>query len=1384
MGRSAKPAKRKVQTKRPPARELPKDAGARASDLEQRLAEALQREAAAARREADALEHQAATVEILGVISRSPADAQPVFDAIAVNALRLCEAKAAVVVRYDSTLLHLAAHHNVDPEFVGRLERQFPRAADRRLPIGRAVLDGAVVHVPDLQAAEEFSESFAREFGARSNVSIPLLHEGRTIGAIGISRPTLGPFSDRQIALLQTFADQAVIAIENVRLFTELQQKNEALTQAHAHVTESLNRQTATAEILRVISRSQTDPQPVFDAIAVNARRLLRAYGALVVRVDGQRLHVAAHAASGGRETSTEEHLWEQLRERFPRPVDRETFNGAVIFDRCIHQIADVETDERWAYLRAHARSQGWRANLGVPMLHDGKPIGAISVTRSQPGSFSPQDVELLQTFADQAVIAIENVRLFTELQQKNQALTQAHAQVSEALEKQTATSEILGVIASSPTDLQPVLDAVVRSAARLCAAVDAAIFRVDGGSLRLVAHDGVIPPTMPVGTLVSIGRDSVNGRAVLDGRAIHVPDLQLAVDEFPEGSANARRIGWRTTLVVPLMREHTVVGTIAVRRTEARPFSDTQIDLLTTFADQAAIAIENVRLFNELQQKNEALTHARDQISEALEQQTATSEILRVISSSPTDAQPVFDTITQSALSLCGAASSLLTTFDGELLHLAALANVRPEDAEFLSSRFPQRPDQGTPGGRAILTGAAVHIPDVREDPYFRKLREAGQSTKVQSILTVPLVREGQPIGTLHVHKEPGFFPERQIALLKTFANQAVIAIENVRLFNETKEALERQTATAEILRVISSSPTDVQPVFDAIVSSAVTLCGAILGAVYRREGDLVQLVGIDARYPEAAAVRGMCPAPVTSGLMSCRAIHENAVIHVPDAEAEGALPPEGLKLAQVSGFRSIVAVPMRREGTPIGSILIGRPTLGPFPDKQIALLQTFADQAVIAIENVRLFKELEARTQDLTRSVGELRALGEVGQAISSTLDLKTVLTTIVSQAIQLSRLDGGVVLEYDTGAEEFVHRAQAGTGGTLAAERRANRIRKGEGVIGRTAITLEPIQISDITVAGAYVGRHRENLIESGVRALLAVPMVREGQLIGCLGVTRNRPGEFPAETIDLLRTFATQSALAIQNARLFAEVEDKSRQLEVASRHKSEFLASMSHELRTPLNGILGFNEMILDEVYGEVSPDLREPLTEIQNSGRHLLRLINNVLDLSKIEAGRMELALGDYAVQDTVAQVRASLHALAADKGLEFVTAVPADLPLAHGDAGRIAQCLTNLAGNAIKFTRQGRVEIAVELQGELLVYRVSDTGIGIEPDRIGTLFTEFRQADPTIASEFGGSGLGLSITRKFAEMHGGRVWVESEPGTGSRFFLAVPLRARGGAPA
>jgi GAF domain-containing protein len=970
---------------------------------------------------------------------------------------------------------------------------------------------------------------------------------------------------------------------------------------------------------------------------------------------------------------------------------------------------------------------------------------------------FTDKQIELIRVFADQAVIAIENVRLFT--------------QTKEALEQQTATSEILRVISRSQMDVQPVFDTIVAAAMKLCSASSANAFTFDGELIHLVALVNLTTegaeairrlwPRPP-------GRETAATRAVLTCRAVVVPDVLDDPDFAPGGAAVAGN--FRSILAVPLVREGKPIGAIAVGRPQPGPFPDTQIALLQTFADQAVIAIENVRLFNETK--------------EALEQQTATSEILRVISQSQTDVQPVFDTIAAAALELCGANSANVFTIDGGLIHLAARVSSNPAGDEAVRRAYPRPLDRNIAIGRAILTRNVASIPDVLEDPGYG-MRETALAVGFRSILAVPLLRDGEPIGAISASRpEPGPFPEKQIALLQIFADQAVIAIANVRLFTQLgarnrdlTEALEQQTATSEILRVISRSQTDVRPVFDTIAKAALELCRAKSANVFTYDGELVHLAAFENENPEyVETLRQFFPRPASRDTAVLRAILTRTVVTIHDVLEDkeyrlGAHAPAG-------GFRSVLAVPLIREGNAIGGIAVGRTEPGPFPDGQIALLQTFADQAIIAIENVRLFKELEARTTDLTRSVGELKALGEVGQAVSSTLELETVLKTIVSRAVQLTGLDGGSIFEYDERAEEFRLQAAENMPQDVIEDIRKAPTRKGDGALGHTAITLEPTQVPD-TLDDSYQSARKELLIRAGYRALLAVPLLREDHLLGGLLVNRKTPGVFAPEVVALLKTFATQSALAIQNARLFREIAEKGRQLEEASRHKSQFLASMSHELRTPLNAILGFNEMILGEIYGDVPASMKEPLEDIQSSGKHLLRLINNVLDLAKIEAGRMELALADYSVQDTVERVRATLRPLAADKGLEFVVTAPADIPLAYGDSGRLTQCLVNLAGNSLKFTKTGKVEVAVEHKDGLLTYRITDTGIGIPPDKIASLFTEFKQTDATIASEYGGSGLGLSITKKFVEMHGGRIWVESELGKGSAFIFEVPLRVR-----
>ncbi len=782
-------------------------------------------------------------------------------------------------------------------------------------------------------------------------------------------------------------------------------------------------------------------------------------------------------------------------------------------------------------------------------------------------------------------------------------------------------------------------------------------------------------------------------------------------------------------------------------------------------------------------------LAEALKREAEAQEQRAATAEILRVISSSRTDVEPVFQVILSSTNRLCEASFSVLWLWDGEALIPAAHVNVSPEMAERLRTSRA-RPRRGaTPVSLTALEKTVIHIPDVLEDPRFSPSDVPSyQLEGARSILAVPMLHEGSLVGVINTwRQEPRAFTENQIELLKTFADQAVIAVENVRLFKELEarnrdltEALDQETATNEILRIISSSSTDVQPVFDAIARSAVALCEGYFCAVLTVDGDRLHLRATHNMPPEGLrALEETYPVELNGPALLAVSTREGRIVQVRDMQEIGGGSPGARERARLIGHRSWVAIPMVRDGQGIGALAVSRREVQPFSDRNLALLQTFADQAVIAIENVRLFKELQARTAQLTRSVDQLTALGEVGRAVSSTLDLETVLTTIVSRAVQLSGLDGGVVLEYDQEAEEFVHRAQAETGGALAAARRATRIRKGEGVIGRTATTLAPIQVSDITVPGAYMGPHRENLIESGIRAVLAVPMVREGRLLGCLGVTRNRPGEFPAETVELLRTFATQSALAIQNARLFHEIEDKSRQLEAASHHKSEFLANMSHELRTPLNAVIGFSEVLLQRMFGELNEKQGEYLQDIYASGQHLLSLINDILDLSKIEAGRMELAPAPFHLPTTLENALILVRERATRHGIALHIDLDPRLGEVVGDERKVKQVLLNLLSNAVKFTPEGgRITLKASQRDGAVEISVTDTGIGIASEDQAAIFEEFRQVGSD-AQRREGTGLGLTLARKFVELHGGRIWVESELGKGAIFTFTLPSCAK-----
>ena len=664
-----------------------------------------------------------------------------------------------------------------------------------------------------------------------------------------------------------------------------------------------------------------------------------------------------------------------------------------------------------------------------------------------------------------------------------------------------------------------------------------------------------------------------------------------------------------------------------------------------------------------------------------------------------------------------------------------------------------------------------ALHVPDVRVQNDFPMLGSGGVA---RTYLIVPFRQQAELVGLLIARRtEVRPFTPAQIKLLETFADQAVIAIENVRLFNELKESLEQQTATGEILRVIASSPTDIQQVMDAVAENAARLCDADDALIFRVYGNVFRRVAAFGTLPGPEADEDV---PLVPTILTGRAILERRTMHAPDLAASDF--PNSRQYAERFGVRTILTTPLVREGVAIGAIVIRRTEVLPFTEKQIALVQTFADQAVIAIENVRLFQEIQERTRELARSVEELKALGEVGQAVSSTLDLPTVLNTIVGHAVQLSGTDSGVIYEYDEVNQEFHLRASHRMENELVEVIRATPIRLGEGATGRATSTRCPVQVVDLLDEKEISGtRVRPILARLGYRSVLAVPLLREARILGALTVWRKETGHFSPEVVNLLRTFATQSSLAIQNARLFREIEEKNYQVEAANRHKSEFLANMSHELRTPLNAIIGFSEVLGERMFGELNEKQAEYTDDILSSGRHLLSLINEILDLSKIEAGRVELELAQFDLPVAIDNARTFVRERAVKHGIRLDVDVDEGLGDYVGDERKVKQILLNLLSNAVKFTPEGgRIAIHARKTNSSVEISVSDTGIGIAPEDQATIFDEFRQVGGDYAHKKEGTGLGLTLAKKFIELHGGQIWVESEVGKGSTFTFTLPI--------
>jgi signal transduction histidine kinase len=771
-------------------------------------------------------------------------------------------------------------------------------------------------------------------------------------------------------------------------------------------------------------------------------------------------------------------------------------------------------------------------------------------------------------------------------------------------------------------------------------------------------------------------------------------------------------------------------------------------------------------------------------ELQQTLEQQTATSEILKVISKSTTDVQPVLEAIVKSAAQLFPACNATIFMRDGELVHRRAMAGatVDARMREQMASIYPVPFDpQVSTSARAMAERRSNACLDTEAPDVPEHIKRAGRAGRFRSNVVVPLVRDDEGIGTIVLtHPEPGYsLSDKQLALLQTFADQAVIAIENVRLFNETKESLEQQTATAEILKVISSSTTDTQPVFEAIVQSGLKLFPEAGVVVVLPDGDQVRMAAIaNANAAHAAAMRSRFPIPLTREYMHAVALLDRRLIDVPDAErpADPSLAP-GLRNFLASGSRAVTIMPMLRGDSAIGAISVVRQNPGPLGENQIALLRTFADQAVIAIENVRLFNETKEALEQQT-------ATSEVLKVISrTTFDLQPVLQIVLDNARKLCDADRGTIFRPDAEGRYVPLAFSSAEGATVPGQpleeaMRREPIRADRGsATGRAIVDGVTVHIPDVRADAAY---GRLDLSEaSGFRSILAVPMLREGVPIGVLTLARTgeaRP--FADKQIELVTVFADQAVIAIENVRLFREIQEKSAQLEVANKHKSDFLANMSHELRTPLNAIIGFSEVLSERMFGEINEKQADYLKDIHESGRHLLSLINDILDLSKIEAGRMDLELSTFDLPGALSNAMTLVRERAQRHAIQLSLEVDPRLGAFQADERKFKQIVVNLLSNAVKFTPDGgKVGVSAKVDTTHVEVAVQDTGIGIAPEDHAAVFEEFKQVGRDYTRKAEGTGLGLALTKRFVELHGGEIHLASALGKGSTFTIKLPVR-------
>ena len=1046
------------------------------------------------------------------------------------------------------------------------------------------------------------------------------------------------------------------------------------------------------------------------------------------------------------------------------------------------------------------------RTFLVVPMLKENELIGAFYVARQEVRSFTDKHIALVQNFANQAVIAIENTRLLNELRK--------------SLQQQTATADVLKVISRSTFDLPTVLSTLVESAARLCKADKAQIVLPSENvhSFYSAASYGHTPEYNEYLRSLTFapGREGVVGRVLLERKPVQIVDV-LADPDYR--LREVQRLGeFRTHLGLPLLREADLIGILLVSRATVRPFDDKHIELLTTFADQAVIAIENTRLFEAEQQRTREL-------SESLEQQTATSRCSRLSAARQAISSRCLRAMLENAVRICDAKFGNIYRWDGDALDLMATYNMPPAFAN-ARRRSRIRPNSGTPLGRMMATKTMVHIGDLAAEPIYTEERdpaivaavELGGHTHVIGCSNAKGERADRRLAIYRQEVRP--FTDKQIALVSNFAAQAVIAIENTRLLNELRESLDQQMAMSQVLSVISSSPGELEPVFNAMLANATRICEAKFGNFLLCEEGAFRAV---AWHGEPTYVENWRREPLVivtedSRIPLARLMQTKQPIHVADLRSEPAYKAgfgQLVSLVDEGGARTFLIVPMLKEQLLIGAITIYRQEVRPFTDKQIAVVQNFAAQAVIAIENTRLLIELRHRTDELGRSVGELRALGEVSQAVNSSVDLETVLTTIVAKATQLSSTEAGAIYVFDDAHQKFRLRATYGLDDTVAAELRNRHIRIGEGAISDAVERRMPIQIPDIQNDPSAT---LDIIVRAGFRALLIVPLLSTDRIVGALVVRRMQPGEFPKSTIELLQTFAAQSVLAIQNATLFESVESRTRELaesledlrttqdRLVQTQKlaslGQLTAGIAHEIKNPLNFINNFSGVsaeLIDELretldrvkadektrteIAELANTLRDNLNKIVQHGKRADAIVKNMLLHSREGSG-------EHRPVDINALVEESLnlayHGARAEKQ-GFTITLERSFDPAAGEFDvfpqEITRVLLNVISNGFYAATKRKAEAnggdyeptlaaTTKNLGDSVEIRIRDNGTGIPPEVKEKLFSPFFTTKP--AGE--GTGLGLSISHDIiVKQHAGSIEVDTEPGEFTEFKIILP---------